>query len=79
MTKKHPQLRQKRNINKTFIHAGPAQDQMPLLTELNPFWLIEAIRISLLRSCSALFGGLRSHKDSAAKEQFQVWQDMRGH
>ena len=62
MTKKPAQLRQERNINKTFIHAGPAQDQMPLLTELNPFWLIEVIKISLLRSWLA--AGIRLSLDN---------------
>ena len=52
---------------------------MPLLRNKPPVGETDGYKISLLRSCSALFGGLRSHKDSAAKEQFQVWQDMRGH
>ena len=37
-------------MNKTFVYTGSAQNQMPLLTELNAFCLIEAIKISLLRS-----------------------------
>ena len=36
--------------DKTFVYIGSAQNQMPLLTELNAFCLIEAIKISLLRS-----------------------------
>jgi hypothetical protein len=37
-------------MNKAFVYTGSAQNQMPLLTELNAFCLIEAIKISLLRS-----------------------------
>ena len=36
---------------KTFFYTGSAQNQMPLLTALNAFCWIEAIKISLLRSC----------------------------
>jgi hypothetical protein len=37
-------------MNKTFVYAAPAQNHMSLLTELNAFCLIGAIKISLLRS-----------------------------
>ena len=37
-------------MNRTFVYSAPAQNQMPLLTELNAFCLIEAIMISLLWS-----------------------------
>ena len=37
-------------MNKAFVYTGSAQNQMPLLTELNALCLIEAIKISLLRS-----------------------------
>ena len=37
-------------MNKTFVYTGSAQNRMPLLTELNAFCLIGAIKVSLLRS-----------------------------
>jgi hypothetical protein len=37
-------------MNKAFVYIGSAQKKMPLLTELNALCLIEAIKISLLRS-----------------------------
>ena len=40
-------------MNKMFVYTGSAQNQMPLLTELNALCLIRAIKISLLRSWNA--------------------------
>ena len=37
-------------MNKTFVYIGSTQNQMPLLKEKNAFCLIEATKISLLRS-----------------------------
>jgi hypothetical protein len=52
---------------------------MPLLRSSPPVGEWIAMKISLLGSCSALFGHGAAKKIQRPKEEFQIWQDMRGH